>query len=173
MIRRDMLKLGGMTAVGIAAGGRAVAAVPGRAPTGAVLYDERFAEGRAFAAAARAGGARAFATAQDALSLLRARDLPLTGLAGLTSYADMVVIAGLAAEARQGFAFRIAHVVEGEAASHRLVDGPQSCLGLLETAGSRWPQGLWSLAAGAPPRAAQISGAAARRAATLWSWAIA
>ena len=174
MNRRDVLKLSGGAALGLAAAPVLAGSV--REPTSMLaLFDARFAASRAFAQAARRSGARAVATEGDIPSLWHGalRGAPLARLAGVTTYADMVAIAALAGEARQSFALQIAHVMQGDAVEHRLVEGPAGALKLLAAAGAEWPEGCWSLAA----REVRPSGGATPRAhapgATLWSWAIA
>jgi len=178
MMRREVLKLGGVAAAGLMMPGIVSAAGPRREP-GLVLIDDRFAEGRAFGAAAAQGGARVVATGQDMLSLWHGslRGASLAGLCGLTTYSDMVVIAGLAAEARRSFALRIEHRAGAGGTVHRLVDGPPASLSILAAAADRWPAGLWSVVAGAgnPPAARRVDGSPrpAGRGGMLWSWGIA
>ena len=174
MNRRDLIKLGCVTAVGLGAGGPLLAAGPRRRPD-LVLVDERFAAGRAFAAVARRAGATIVATEGDVASLRYGalRDAPLAGLAGLTGYADMVVIASLAAEQRRTFALRMRHDVTGARATHRIVDGLPAHGGVLAMAGGQWPHGLWSIMQGQRVAGVARAGQAAGRDGTLWSWAIA
>ncbi|MBN8817643.1 MAG: hypothetical protein J0I80_02850 [Sphingomonas sp.] len=181
MIRRDVLKLGGAATAGLALATPLAAAVDqGRRPGGTVLIDDRFADARTFAAAARDAGVRVLSTGGDVPSLRYGllRGEPLEGLGGLTTYADMMVIASLAAEARRAFSLRIAHEVGQGKVTHRLLDGPSGCIAVLDAAGWHWPAGVWTLMATAPAKAVATVSARHRthnggRDGALWSWAIA
>ena len=178
MIRRDVLKLGGLATAGLLVA-RPLAAAEWRGGKRLALIDDDFAEARAFGAAARASGAMVIATKQDMLSLWHdtLRGTTLAELMGMTTYADMVVIAGIAAEARRPFALRIAHQRQAGRMTHDLVDGPADSAHVLAAAGDRWPVGSWTLMTGdmaalsplAEPSARQLS----TRAGALWSWSIA
>jgi len=178
MIRRDVLKLGGVATAGLMMPGVSMAAGPRGEPP-LVLIDDRFAEGRAFGMAAAESGARVVATEQDILSLWYGalRGASLAGLRGLTNYSDMVVIAGLAAEARRPFALRIAHRPVADGMAHQLVDGPPGSLPVLAAAADRWPAGAWSIMAGdivaRDVRRAANPARSTTRAGMLWSWSIA
>ena len=181
MIRRDVLKLGGAATAGMALATPLVAAVAdGRRSGGIVLIDDRFAAARTFAAAARDAGARVLATSGDVPTLRHGalRDVPLAGLAGLTTYADMMVIASLAAEERCSFALRIAHEISHGRTAHRLLDGPVASIAVLDTARDHWPAGVWTLMAAAsvdraPTVAVMREPRGSGRDGALWSWTIA
>jgi hypothetical protein len=179
MIRRDLLKMGGAATLGLAAASPfAAAAGRSNGRAGTILFDARFPHACAFAAAARTSGAQALETGQDLLSLWHGtlRGQSLAGLAGMTSYAEMVVIAGLVADERRSFAMRLAHVAGNSGIAHETVDGPAGAARVLNQAGGNWPVALWSIlgrnaAAGAiaGPGRATLS----HRPGTLWSWAVA
>lgn len=178
MIRREVLKLGGVATASLMMPGIVSAASLRREPE-LVLIDDRFPEGRAFGAAAAQSGARVVAAGQDMLSLWHGplRGASLGGLCGLTTYSDMVVIAGLAAEARRSFALRIEHRLGADGPVHRLADGPFGSLPILAAAAEQWPAGVWSIMAGdAAIRDGQRTAdplRSAARAGMLWSWSIA
>jgi len=177
MIRRELLKLGGVATVGLALPSSLFAA-HGERPADLVVADDRFAAGSAFADSAGKAGAQVFATGGDLASLWhgRLRGAPLAGLKGLTSYADMVVAAGLVAEARRSFALRIAHHGGSGGPNHELAVGLPAHVGVLQAAGEEWPLALWSVMARQhltdfqpEVRCADVCG----RRGALWSWAIA
>ncbi|HWJ69201.1 MAG TPA: hypothetical protein VNS79_04030 [Sphingobium sp.] len=177
MIRRDVLKFGGVATAGLLVAGP-LAAVDLRKDRRLALIDARFAEARAFGAAARASGARVVATDQDILSLWHGalRGTSLAGLTGLTTYADMIVIAGLAAEARRPFALRIAHQRHAGRVTHDVVDGASGCLPVLAAAADQWPVGAWTILTGAmaaPALAAAPMRKPFTQGGALWSWGIA
>lgn len=181
MIRRDVLKLGGGATAGLALATPLAAAVnQGRRAGGTVLIDDRFADARTFAAAARDAGARVIATGGDVPTLSHGalREVPLAGLGGLTTYADMMVIASLAAEARRAFSLRIAHEISDGQTVHRLLDGPVASIAVLEAALDHWPAGVWTLMAAAsvdrvPMVSAMHVAHGSGRDGVLWSWTIA
>ena len=181
MIRRDVLRLSAAATAGMALATPLAAAVAnGRRAGGLVLVDDRFADARTFAAAARDAGARVLSTGGDVPTLRHGalRDVPLAGLAGLTTYADMMVIASLAAEERRSFALRIAHEISHGRTAHRLLDGPVASIAVLKAARDHWPAGVWTLmAAAAVDRAPIVSAMHVARGSgrdgALWSWAIA
>jgi hypothetical protein len=74
-------------------------------PVTAVLYDERYGDARAFAAALAGRGATAHRTGQDVVSLWyrEVRDLasqPCARIAGLTPHSDLALLRGCAVELR-------------------------------------------------------------------------
>jgi len=178
MIRRDVLKLGSVATAGLMMPG-ALAAVGLRRAPELVLIDDRSAEGRMFGAVAVESGARVVMAGQDMLSMWHGplRGASLAGLCGLTTYADMVVIAGLAAEARRSFALRIAHRHEAGATVHQLMDGPLNSLPILAAAADRWPAGAWSIMTGdlgaVGKRGGTESVRPTARTGMFWSWSIA
>jgi len=177
MIRRDVLKLGGAATVGMMITSPAALARPVAARPAIVLVDDRFADAQGFADAARRDGTGVFHTNGDVLSLLndRLRKAPLAGMAGLTSYAEMLIMAGLAADARRPLALRIAHEAGTAGTAHRVIDGPLASQHVLEAAGPYWGEGLWTVLAGQSAtwerrgRRARAAG----QVASLWSWSIA
>ncbi len=174
MNRRDLLKFGSAATVGLASAAP-LAAAARAVPRVTALVDGRFPASRAFAAAARTSGASVIDTGGDVPTLWHEADgsLALSGLRGLTTYSDMLVVAALAAKAQLGFALRLAHDVGPDAAVHRLVDGPAAALAVVNAAAHNWPAGLWSLMdqAGSPREAVQQP--VRNRSAALWSWQVA
>lgn len=176
MIRRDVLKLGGTLAVAMAAPASLQAS---NRSQNLVVADVRFETASVFAAAAaQDANTRVFAMKGDLASLWHGEmsGESLAGLKGLTSYADMLIAAGLAADARTGFSLRIAHGNSRGAPSHRLVNGLQNQVRILEVAGTLWPAALWTVMVSqseALPKTAKRRAVGNGREGALWSWVIA
>lgn len=182
LVRRDLLRLGG--------GAFAVAALPGSLRAGAMparagviaIHDARFSDARAFAAAAAASGAIHHASERDVAALWYERLGPearSAAFAGLTTYADMVVIGGIAAEAGRRLSFRASHDGRGrERIRHAVLTGNRRAAGLLDRSGGAWPQALWAFLSDRPdrlaglPQSAQPGRRASDHPGVLWSWLV-
>jgi len=180
MIRRDLLKLAGGLTVSAAWTHPLVAAVTGSAPA-VVVYDGRYSDARLFAATARRRGAVALPSDRDVAGLWYGRlerGRAAGAVAGLTTYADMMLMEGLAREAGRRMTIRIAHGARGVSILHDVERGTPDMARVLADAERRWPLALWSVFAGrADPVRAAVSSEPAGRAADhpglLLSWVVA
>jgi len=160
MRRRDILQLGSVAAVGTLlplsiAATRAIA----------LVHDARYAPARMLAAGS---GTTAFALPADPVALWR-RDLASAPrIAGLTTYADMLIIADLARAGERRLTMTIAHHLHDTGARHVAHQGPIATRPLA-AAGMRWPIALRTLLGG-PPGGDAIE--RDDRRGTLWSWTI-
>ena len=156
--RREFLQTGAAVSA-IAANGviarsaEAAGAAPRRA-LGRVVYDDRYAEGRRFAAVAAAQGiptqaleAGDITRLYDELARLWPREPG--AIAGVTQFGPMLVVERLAAEHSMRLAMCVEHCpASGEALAHRFT-GPHETLALaagLETLASDWPGVMATLA---------------------------
>jgi len=180
VIRRDLFRLAGGVAAGLGCAPALLAATAPIGP-GLVLYDERYSDARAFGAVARLDGARAVATGGDVAGLWYGgleQDSAIGAIAGLTTYADMLVIAGLAAERRRRIVARIAHDARGAAVvAHHVERGAPAIEQRLAEAGAHWPGALWDAFAAAPGRGLKNRGGrgaprAADNPGMLYSWMV-
>lgn len=171
--RREFLQTGAaVSAIAangvIAHGAEATAAAP-RLALGAAVYDDRYAEGRRFAAVVGAQGVPTHVLADGDVTrfyheLARLWQRGPVAIAGFTQFGPMFVVERLAAEHRMRMAMRVEHCpAGGDALAHRFTS-PQETLVLaagLETLDSDWPGVMATLACrvgadDSPPRGAEI-----------------
>lgn len=176
MNRRELLTISGAAlSVAIAPSFTNASNTPVAGARNFALFDARFKASQRFADAAAAQGATPLASRGDIPTLWyeTLRHEGLSGMRGMTSYADMMAIAALAQEARLPMQVQISHTLRGESVSHNLLSGPSGAARLLRNAGAAWPEASWSVLAREfhPASAAAMAGNGHR--ATLWSWGVA
>ena len=165
--RRSLLLAGALLpAAPLAA--RAAAALNGGSAL--LFHDRRIAESRAFAEAAAAmGHAARGAGAEDMVGQWRRHARQGAAVAGLTSYADMQIALGIAAEERRPVLLLAEHAGTGASVQHIVHRG--RIQGLAE-AGDAWPRLVAARLAGLA--AAGTGGALpARNGGSLWTWMVA
>lgn len=172
MIRRDVLRLGGVFVAGLAMADKVGAVLPSPRPI--ALFDGRYSDARAFAAAVRKAGGAPFDTKGDLATLWHGvrRDRGThRPVAGLTTYADMLIMADIAGGERLRPIFRIMHDARhGGHVAHRILEGAGGPI--LEGSGRLWPEMVSVYAAGLPGRGLDRgpSPRSPDHPGTLWSW---
>ena len=86
-----------------------------RTPRAAFLFDDRYEEARRFARLSAALGTKPTAVAENILSQAAELFYPLQDVAGLTSYADFTLAAGVARGLRRELIFHAYHLIESPA----------------------------------------------------------
>jgi len=137
------LAINGLRAPDVAALG----AAPGRAPR-VTIYDNRYAEGRRFAAALTAAGTTAHALDCGDITRLYNERLdalwrgePVT-IAGLTQFGPMLVLEQLAGERRLRLALRVEHRATNDGRLAHVITGPRAAIESADelcSAGVDWP----------------------------------
>jgi hypothetical protein len=170
MIRRDLLRLGSGVALGAALSGPLRASgLPSIA-----LYDRRYSDARRFAAAAQEHGAVAFDTGGDVATLWYCRRLEARidrGVAGLTSYADLLLIGDLLRSAGLRARFLVEHDARGgNLVRHSPAKGHAALCDVC--AQPDWSAAVAAFAFGGvvDPVSDRISARAPDFPGTLWSW---
>jgi hypothetical protein len=117
------------------------------------VYDERYAQGRDFAAAAAAFGTPVRALEHgDVTAIYDALDVAWrarpSSIAGLTQFGPMFVIERLAAERGMRFVLRAEHRPNADGTLSHVITGPSAALTLardLDAAGLEWPAAMGAL----------------------------
>ena len=126
-----------------------------RITLGRAIYDDRYAEGRRFAAGVVAHGVATRALDEGDITRFWYEELDTlwrhepVALAGFTQYGPMFVVERFAAERRMRLALRVEHCVERDGTLTHVVAGPRETVALaaeLGAAGSDWPGSMASLA---------------------------
>jgi hypothetical protein len=192
--RRDFIKTTATAAAGAALASPAFAGAGAGAivepnQVGAVIYDPRFSDSRAFAETLMLRGARAFSTQEDIGRLWNGplgemfAAAPLV-LAGMTPHTDLFISQAFAGEIARGkVTFEAMHDSRGAQALAHSFDMPADQRGLGEAvsaSGRDWPrllaQRLAAMTPGAAPRLHELAAsesAADDHPGTLFSWVIA
>lgn len=147
------LAINGLRAPDAAALGTALG---GAAPR-ATIYDDRYAEGRRFAAALTAAGTAAHALDRGDITRLYNERLdalwrrePVT-IAGLTQFGPMLVLEQLAGERRLRLALRVEHRAANDGRLAHVITGPRAAIESADelcAAGVDWPTVMAVLACG-------------------------
>jgi hypothetical protein len=126
----------------------ALGTMPGGAAPRATIYDDRYAEGRQFAAALTAVGAATHALDRGDITRLYNERLdalwrsePVT-IAGLTQFGPMLVVEQLAGERRLRLALRVEHRTTSDGRLAHVIMGPRAAIDSAEelhAAGVDWP----------------------------------
>lgn len=156
---------GGVALVGVAGlGMRALSSAPAGATAGALAFvDPSIRQSRAFG--------EAFTTtvqlgSEDPVRLWRALTTPPRMVAGITGWADYLMMRQIAQEA----GLRVRHEARHDAGSHRLRIGDGALVPTLVAAGGQWPAAVALAIAGTLGRPVADQPADAR---TLFSWSLA
>ena len=181
--RRQFLASGAVLFGGAALGGRmALALPPGDSPV--VVFDARYGDAWSFAHSAASYGARPAALDVDVVAqwsqslgpLVRQRPAPVVGL---TTYADFVLLRGLAAEVGQRLLFHAYHTRRSsQRVEHRILRGEawRGALADCSAAGNAWMHALAAQLVGDRRSIASTSAGAAVESravcCTLHSWRI-
>jgi hypothetical protein len=126
----------------------ALGTTPGGVAPRATIYDDRYAEGRRFAAALTAAGAAAHALDGGDITRLYNERLdalwrsePVT-IAGLTQFGPMLVVEQLAGERRLRLALRVEHRATNDGRLAHVIMGPRAAIDSAQdlcAAGVDWP----------------------------------
>jgi hypothetical protein len=121
--------------------------LPGSPPAELVVFNERYADARAFAAALAAGGAATLPLAGDAGVLWYGRlrplvSLPGTRIIGMGTHTDLFILETLARDVRMSVRYRGTHDCRGRSTLDHVFSGNEPVrrlAGEVACSGSTWP----------------------------------